>query len=164
MDKENLKKELRKKKDFLVEIVAYCLMPNHFHLLVKQAKDRGIRNFITKSCNSYSHYFSTKYKRKGPLFEGRFKAIRVETEEQLIHLSRYIHLNPYSSYLVKNFKKLAAYPFSSLPEYLNNIKDPICQKEIVLSYFSGFEDYKKFVFRQAEYQRELGKIKHLALE
>ena len=96
---ENLK--IRKK--YRVEIICYCLMPNHIHLLLKQAIDEGISRFMSDLTNSYTRYFNTKNKRKGPLFEGKFRAIRVETDEQLLHLSRYIHLNPYSSYVVKDF-------------------------------------------------------------
>ena len=139
-------------------------MINHYHLLLKQIKNNGIFNFIRLLNNSYSHYFNTKYKRKGSLFEGRFKAARIENDAQLLHLSRYIHLNPYSSFLVKNSEELISYPFSSLSEYLRQNKDNICHKEIVLGQFSDFKDYKKFVLNQADYQRSLQGIKHQLLE
>lgn len=163
-EKERILKELKRKKNFLVEIIAYCLMPNHFHFILKQIKDNGIADFIRLSTNSYSHYFNIVCKRKGPLFEGRFKAVRVETNSQLLHLSRYVHLNPYSSFLVKTINELIEYPYSSLPEYLGLLETNIYQGEIILSFFSGSEDYKRFVFDRADYQRSLEEIKHQLLE
>ena len=162
--REEIFSRLKKEKNFRVEIIAYCLMPNHFHFLLKQTKEGGIANFIRLSTNSYARYFNTKYQRKGSLFEGRFGAVRIENEFQLLHVSRYIHLNPYSSFLVKNLTSLANYPFSSLPEYLGKTKEEICQKEIVLAEFSSVEKYKDFVMDQADYQQELEKIKHQTLE
>ncbi len=157
---ENLKKE----KNFFVEIIAYCLMPNHFHLLLKQLKEKGISKFMSNFTNSYTRYFNTKRKRNGPLFQGKFKAVRIETDEQLLHLSRYIHLNPYSSYVLKTLRDLEKYQYSSLPEYLDNRQAGFCSKEIVLGQFKSPRAHKKFVFDQADYQRKLEKVKHLSLE
>jgi putative transposase len=155
---------LSEKREFLVEIIAYCLMPNHFHFMIKQLKKEGISKFMSNFTNSYTRYFNVKNKRNGPLFEGKFKAIRIETDEQLLHLSRYIHLNPYSSYVVKTLKDLKNYAFSSFSEYLGNAEINICSKEIVLGQFKNVELYKKFVFDQADYQKRLEEIKHLTLE
>lgn len=163
-ERANFETEFRQKKDFLVEIIAYCLMPNHFHLLLKQIKDNGINKFMRLFQNSYSHYFNNKNNRKGPLFEDRFKAILVETNNQLLHLSRYIHINPYSSHLVKDFSSLLAYKYSSLPEYLAPVNLQYCQKEIVLGQFPSSSAYKKFILDQADYQRSLEQIKHQILE
>lgn len=156
--------QLKKRADFLVEIIAYCLMPNHFHLVLKQIKDGGISTFMSNLSNSYTRYFNTKNKRIGPLLQGKFKAVRVETDEQLFHLSRYIHLNPYSSYVIKSLRKLESYPYSSLSEYLGLTKSKNCHKEIVLDNFKDPTSYKKFVFDQADYQRMLQEIKQLTLE
>lgn len=155
---------LRRKRKFLVEIIAYCLMPNHFHLLLKQLVDGGISKFLSNLTNSYTRYFNTRYRREGVLFQGKFKAVRIESDEQLWHLSRYIHLNPYSSYAVKTLKDLINYRYSSLPEYLGRVKTKHCQKEIVLAHFRSKASYQKFIFDQANYQRELEKIKHLVME
>lgn len=157
-------KQLKEEKDCWVEINAYCLMPNHYHLLVKQTKDNGIFNFVRRLSSSCSHYFNKKNERKGGLFEGRFKAVRVETNGQLLHLSRYIHLNPYSSFLVNDLRSLLDYSFSSLPEYLGRTETSICQKGTILNQFPNPEDYKKFVLDQADYQRSLEEIKHQLLE
>ena len=164
LERNKLLKKLKEKKKFLVEIFTYCLMPNHYHFILKQVKDKGIFNFIRLFANSYSWYFNTKYKRKGGLFEGRFKAVRVETNSQLLHLSRYIHLNPYSSFLVKDFKNLLNYHFSSFPEYIGLSKNNICNKDIILNQFSNPKEYKKFIFNHADYQRTLEEIKHQILE
>ena len=152
------------KKEFLVEIICFCLMPNHFHFLLKQLEEGGISKFIGNFTNSYTRYFNVKYKRTGHLFQGKFKAVRIETDEQLLHLSRYIHLNPYSSYLVKTLRELENYPWSSLPEYLGKTQTSLCSKEIVLGQFRYPKLYQKFVFDQADYQRKLERIKHLALD
>lgn len=162
--KKELLNKLKAKRKFLVEIIAFCLMPNHLHLLLKQAQDGGISIFMSNFANSYTRYFNTKQKRAGPLFQGKFQAVRVETEEQLIHLSRYIHLNPYSSYVVKSFSELKDYPYSSLSEHLQPKAPSHCNKEIVLQNFKSLHSYKKFVFDQAAYQRKLQEIRHLVLE
>lgn len=165
LDQRNqLLQEFKNKKDFFVEIIAYCLMPNHFHLILKQQKDEGIFNFLRLLSNSYAHFFNIKYKRRGSLFEGRFKAIRLENDYQLLHVSRYIHLNPYSAFLVKDAEYLKEYPFSSFQEYLGLVKNSICQKDIILSQFKSIKDYEKFVLDQADYQRNLEIIKHQILE
>jgi len=157
---DNLEKENKRK----VDILAYCLMPNHYHFLLKQLTKDGIRHFLSLFQNSYTRYFNTRHKRTGPIFQGIFKAIRIETDEQLIHLSRYIHLNPYSSYVVETIKELKAYPWSSLLEYLGKA-DGFCQKELVFSLFDNYSKrYQKFVFDQADYQRNLEEIKHLTWE
>lgn len=145
----------------LVTIINYCLMPNHFHITLRQEKDEGIRQFMHKISNSFAHYFSLKHKRKGHLFEDKFKAVRVEDDDQLSHLSRYIHLNPVTSYLVENPDD---YPFSSYRVYLGKEKTDYLDPSYILSHFSTKKSYKNFVMEQKDYQRSLGKIKHLLIE
>jgi len=157
---ELMEKLERKNKSYL-EIVAFCLMPNHYHLLVKQISQDGIKNFFSLFQNGYTKYFNTKHDRHGPVFQGEFKVVRVETEEQLIHLSRYIHLNPYSSYVVKSIEELKTYPWSSLPAYLGERKQSFLKESLVLNLFENRKEYQKFVFDQADYQREWEKIKYL---
>lgn len=84
----------------LVEILSYCLMPNHFHLLLEQKSDNGISIFMSRVANSFTKYFNIKNERIGPLFQGTFKAVKISTDEQLVHISRYIHLNPLVSRIV----------------------------------------------------------------
>ena len=161
--KSRLSKDLQSKA-IRIEIIAFCLMPNHFHFLLKQKEEQGICDFIRQSTSSYSHYFNTKYKRRGSLFEGRFKAIRVETETELLHLSRYIHLNPYSSNLVKSRNRLCLYRYSSLPEYVGKTETEICQKSSILSNFKDKDSYLRFVLDRADYQKSLEAIKHATFD
>ena len=147
----------------IVDIISYCLMPNHFHLLLKQVTDDGISNFLSLLQNSLTKYRNTKYKREGHLFQGRFKAVYIEDDVQLLHLSRYIHLNPYASSVVRTIEELANYPYSSLREYLR-MEDGFCTREIIEANFKTTADYRKFVFDHADYQKRLHKIKHLTLD
>jgi len=163
-ERERLRKRVEKENSFLVELVAYCLLPNHFHLLLKQTQDKGIIQFMQRVQNSYSHYFNQKYQRKGSLFESRFTAVRVETEEQLLHLSRYIHLNPLTAGVIKNTTSLLNFPHSSLPEYSGRENSPICQTETILHYFPSVESYLEFVLDRASYQKTLHLIQHQTLE
>lgn len=133
--KKRILEQLKMEKDFLVEILAFCLMPNHVHLLLKQKRDNGISMFMANWTNSYTRYFNSYQEREGPLFQGKFKAVRVLSEAQLAHISRYIHLNPYSSFVVKNLAQLESYPYSSLPEYLGAGETDFCQKELIFGSF-----------------------------
>ena len=153
----------KENKRVYVEIIAYCLMPNHIHLLLKQSTTNGISNFMRYLSNSYTRYYNEKRRRIGPLFQGRFKAVRIETTEQLLHVSRYIHLNPYSAFIVKSLDELKKYSYSSLGEYLKTSDASICAKENVLTHFDQ-SSYFDFIHDNAEYQRELQTIKNLLLE
>ena len=146
------------------DILSYCLMPNHFHLLLKQNTENGISKLLGNLQNSYVRYFNIKNERIGPLFQGPFKTVRVDSEEQLLHLSRYIHLNPYSSGIVKNQDRLLSYDWSSLPEYINKLRFSFCKKDDVLAGFKNTESYKNFVLNNADYQKELENIKHLTFD
>lgn len=162
--REKLLTDLKQKRNLFIELISYCMMPNHIHLLLRQLKDNGISTFMSNFANSYTRYFNTKNKRSGPIFQGKFKAVRIETDEQLVHVSRYIHLNPYTAYIVKHIDDLTKYPHSSFYEYINSQESGVCVKDLVLGQFKDRLLYKKFVFDQANYQRELDKIKHLLLE
>lgn len=149
-------------QDKLVCLIAYCFMPTHIHLLIEQVKDGGISRYVNLILKSYSKYFNVKYKRKGPLWEGRFKNVFVENDEQFLHLTRYIHLNPTSSLLVHAPQD---WEFSSYREYIkeNNIdKQKICDFSKYLTVDSLA--YKKFSEERIVDQRELERIKHLVLE
>lgn len=131
------------------EIIVYCLMPNHFHLLLKQVNDNGITMFLSKLSNSYTKYFNTRYGRIGPLFQGSFKAVRIESDEQLLHVSRYIHLNPLMDYLTKDIQN---YSHSSYSEYLG-IRKGFCHKNYIMDNFISTKAYEKFVLDQEDYGR-----------
>lgn len=156
-------KTLKEKNKKLVEIVCFCLMPNHFHFLLKQKQEKGIMIFIRNFQNSYAKYFNIKYQRTGSLFQNSFKAVLIEDDNQLLHLSRYIHLNPYSSLIIGKKKDLLGYSWSSFPQFLGK-KKGFCQPKIILDKFNSIKDYEKFVLDRADYQKSLEEIKHLIHE
>jgi putative transposase len=145
----------------LVEIIAYCFMPTHVHLVLRQLKKDGISIFMSRVLNSYTRYFNLKNKRKGPLWESRFKNVEVGTDEELLHLTRYIHLNPVTANLVEDPHD---WSFSSYKEYLGEkqLKESICNYSRLLDVVP--ENYKEFVSSRKEYQRELAGLKELFLE
>lgn len=149
--KRFLDKVIEYKKKYSVEIVSYCLMPNHIHFLLKQSAGSNISKFMSDLCNSHSRYFNVKYETVGALFQGRFKAKLVEKDEYLVHLSRYIHLNPVEILSFRNndtIDSLLSYAWSSLPAYFLGKNNEIVNVERILAYFSSKDaivDYKNFV-------------------
>ena len=109
--------------------------------------------------DSYTRYFNKKIGRKGPLWEGRVKKVFVESDEQLLHLTRYVHLNPVSAGIVK---KPEDWVYSSYREYIGMKKGKVCNKEKFFDFSK--EEYKKFVEDRIDYQRNLEIIKHIILE
>jgi len=163
--KEKQEEILESMKDLakLVDIICFCLMPNHFHFLLKQRLDGGISKFMGNFQNSYTRYHNTRNEKDGSIFLTQFKAVRISTDEQLLHVSRYIHLNPHTGYIVKSLNDLENYSWSSFKNYLKEKSDFI-DTDLVLGLFKNSEYYKQFVFDQASYQRELKLIKHLIME
>ncbi|HLB95653.1 MAG TPA: transposase [Patescibacteria group bacterium] len=148
-----------REKEKIVQIIAYCLMPTHIHLILKQLVDEGISKYYGNILNSYSRYFNTKHDRKGPLWEGKFKNVLVDTDEQLLHLTRYLHLNPVTAFLVDRPEE---WSLSSFNEYLGYPKGlKLCEYEGLIK---KDPSYRKFVSDRVTYQQELAKIKTLLLE
>lgn len=162
-DRSEFFHRLKSEGSKLVEIISYCFMPNHFHFLLKQNLDGGVSRFVNNFSNSYTRFFDAKNGRIGPLFQGIFEAVRIETDEQLIHVSRYIHLNPTVSFLVDE-SKLDTYPWSSFPEYLGLATEEICNKPVVLDQFPSPQSYRAFVHDQVDFGKRLESIKHLLME
>ena len=154
--------QLKKNGKKLVDILGYCLMPNHFHFLVRQLLEGGIPTFVGNFSNSYTRFFNTRHKRIGHLFQGVFKAVRIEDEEQLVHVLRYIHINPVVSSVIKEIE-LENYPYSSFWEYFGK-KESLCNKELILGHFSSIDKLKDFTYDQIDYGKRLEGIKHLVLE
>ena len=148
----------------IVEILSFCLIPNHVHFLLKGLTEKGAIQFMSNFQNSYAKYFNTKNKRSGALFQSMFKAVRIETDEQLLHVGRYVHLNPLTSYVVREKKDLEGYPWSSYLEYIGKSTSPISNTKPILNFYSSIEEFKKFTLDQINYQRELNRVKHLTLE
>ena len=147
----------------LVDIFTYSFMPNHLHFLLKQISDNGIRQFISNIQNSYARFFNLSNNRHGTLFTNSFKAKRIETDEQFIHTSRYIHLNHVTGYLI-NINELFNYPWSSFCNYVDLKKLSFVNREPILNHFGSSESYVKFVVDQVDYQRKLMLIKNLTFE
>lgn len=144
-----LKKERRPRK-LLVEILAFVIMPNHYHLLLKEREDGGIVKFMQKLGTGYSMYFNKKYERVGGLFQGRFKAVLINKDAHFMYLPHYIHLNPlYLNYggstsIVKKLDFLKNYRWSSFPDYVGKKNFPsVTSRAFLLDFFGGSEKYKK---------------------
>ena len=140
-DPPEQQKTAYRKLDDSVEVLAYCLMPNHFHLLIYQNKEDGVVELMRGVMTGYNRYFNKKYKRRGPLFESRYDTSRITSDEHLLHISRYIHLHP---------DEWADYPYSSIRAYLYN--DVPCWMNKVriaelygsaINYFKFLQEYKK---------------------
>lgn len=119
-----------------VELLAYCLMPNHFHFLVKQVEADTITKLMRQVTNAYTFYFNKKYDRVGALLQGIFKAALVSSEPYLLHLSRYIHQNCSDLDLAAMGCTLNTYPWSSYPCYLGQKRSLFVNPSFILSYFS----------------------------
>jgi len=144
-----------------VDVISYCLMPTHFHLILKQTKKDGISDYLKLVLISYTKYFNLRYRRKGPLWESRFRRRLIRTDEDLLHMTRYVHLNPVTAYLVD---KAEEWKFSSYHEYLGDGETGglLCEYKDLLDITPA--KYKKFVADRTAYQRELAKIKYLLVE
>lgn len=140
-----------------IYLISYVLMPNHFHLELKQTGKKDIEIFMRSLITKYTMYFNKKYHRVGPLFQGRYKAVVIQSKEYLLHLSRYIHTNPYE--ITKKFQPLETYQWSSYPAYVNNYSINWLNKNFILDYFVVtqkilFMTYKKFVESYIEQSEE----------
>lgn len=152
---------LVRENERIVEILAYCLMPTHFHVIVKQISKNGISRFMSNILNGYTRYFNLRHNRIGPLWAGRFKSILIDTDEYLKHLTRYIHLNPSTAHLVERPER---WFYSSHREYVGMVEKGlhVCEGYDMLD--MSCKEYKKFVEERKDYQRDLNKIKHLIIE
>ena len=123
------------KNHYRVEIYCYTLMPTHFHFLLRQKQEDGIKEFISNTLNSLTKYRNIKNNKLGPLFLPRFKAVPISSDEVAKHISRYIHLNYFSSGLVRSIEELETYPWSSYKAYISDKDDGICDKGFILNLF-----------------------------
>lgn len=122
-----------------IDLLSFTLMPNHFHLQVKQKTTSGIEKLTRRVLTSYSQFFNNKYKRKGTLFESAYKAVLMEKDEQLLYLSSYIHRNPMR---LKN-PKIDFLQFSSYPYYLGYKKCDWIKPDEILSFFRSSRNIKE---------------------
>ena len=170
-----LKNQKNKKRKLLVEILAFCLMPNHFHLLLHQIKDNGISKFMRK-LGGYATYINNKYSRQGHLYQGRFKAIHIKDDDQLKNVFVYIHANPLS--LVepnwkkvgikkpeKSIKFLENYKWSSYLDYIGIKNYPsLVDKTFFVNVFEGEKNCCNYVSDWILFKNNVGQLDSVALE
>lgn len=144
-----------------VELISYSLMPNHFHFLLRQFSKNGISRLMKQVTNAYTEYFNKRYERTGGLMQGTFKAVRVGTDEQLIHLSRYIHLNPIVGGVVNN---IDYYNWSSYKDFIMGNPKGLCNISIILDLFKSSDEYKNFVKDQINYALGTEKIGNVTID
>ena len=137
---------LRKIQGYLPEldltVIAYCLMPNHYHILIHQNGDRAAGLLPQRVFNSYVKTFNNRYQRSGTLFEGRYEAIHVDDEAYLVYLCTYIHANPIKAGLVDD---LRAWPYSNYLEWIDERDGTLVDREFVRAYFPEDGQYARYV-------------------
>ena len=136
-----------------IQLLAFCLMPNHFHMLVLQEDEKAITDLIRYITTSFSMYFNKKYRRRGPVFENRFRAVHIDSQQYLDHISRYIHLNPgRTRYKSWEWSSISYYEGKKEAVWLNTMD--------ILDMFDSKEQYLKFVNDYKELHDELEIIQH----
>ncbi len=154
------KRMLSKNRHSEVELLSYSLMPNHFHLLLGEKELGGISLIMKQLSNAYTKYFNERHKRSGSLFEGPFKAAHVKSDE-IIQVTRYIHLNPFLAGLVDDPDK---YRWSDFPTYTNSQEVNISNTSPVLSQFNTPADYKHFVHNYMDYAEKIKGLDHVLID
>ncbi len=171
--------EEKKPRKLLVEILAFCLMPNHVHLLVRQLQDNGVSNFMRKIGAGYGGYYNKKYKRSGHLFQGRYKIVHIKSDKQLITVFVYIHTNPVAiicphwkeeGIKIKDLNKVIqflekAYRWSSYPDYLRDKNFPsLTSREFLIQVMGDIKECRRFVNDWLQQKKELADLDKVAIE
>ena len=163
-------------RNLLVEILAFCLMPNHVHLLVRQLQDDGITKLMRKVGAGYGTYYNKKYERSGHVFQGRYKAVHIKNDQQLITVFVYIHTNPVALIVpswkekgIANIEKviyfLEKYRWSSYLDYLQNKNFPsLTSREFLAELMGGVEGCRGFVKDWLQFKKELADFDKIAIE
>ncbi len=127
-----------------IDLVGFCLMPNHFHLLLRELKEGGISKFMQRLLGAYTKYFNTRYHRSGHLFGGKFQSAHVDEDRYLNYLSAYIHMNPRD---IKEWRhREEKYPWSSFQDYVKqNRFGAFLNNTVILDQFNNGMEYQKFV-------------------
>ena len=127
-----------------VELVAFCIMPNHFHLIIKESDEGGITSYMQRVLTSYSKYYNTKYEKSGHVFQGPYQAVHISNNRQLLHLSAYIHRNPRE--ISKWFNKEDQYQWSSYQDFIvENRWGNLLVPDIIAGQFKNKYQYRNFV-------------------
>lgn len=148
-------KQITLPSTFKVVVLAYCLMPTHYHLLLHQTMEKGVSKLMNDLINSLTRHVNVKNQSLGPIFLPKFKGVPILNDEQLMHVSRYIHLNPYSGGILTRINQLKNYPWSSFPQYITD-SNGICDTKSILKLFENNPSrYEEFVVNSANYQKTL---------
>ena len=162
-------------KSELVEIICYCLNPNHYHFILKQKSEKGIERFMHKIGMGYTNYFNKKYKRSGSLFQGPFKSIHIDSNEYLLHLSAYVNKNNFihgykdelmnkDSENPRGLSESGTRQYSSYLDYIGKRNGILCNKEIVLGQFKNQKEYQEFMEKTSLYLKDKKEIQKYLLE
>lgn len=143
------------------ELATFCCMPNHFHLLLYQTNKDDITKLLRRLTNAYTKYFNEKYHRVGGLVQGRYQAVCVNSEAQLLQLARYIHLNPVKAGMVAD---ATAYPWSGLYDFVNKNPFTFCRHDLLLPHFKNAEQYLGFMQDDNASEQQLLQMNDLLLE
>jgi len=142
-------------------LISYCLMPNHFHFLIRQNSEIPTTKLLSRICTSYSIYFNKKYEHIGHVFQGRFRQVNIDNDSYLNWLSAYIHQNPYIAGLVKN---LTDYQWSSYKDFLELGNNSLCEKDIILKRYNNIKEFEKFVESSFEIIKNKKELEEMLLD
>ena len=137
--------------DYPLSVIAYCLMPNHYHFLLRPDEDGALPRFVQRLFNSYAQAFNRQQGRSGTLFEARAKSVLVDTDEYVLHLCRYIHLNPVRAGLVAH---PGEWPYSNYLEWVERRDGTLVDRSFVRQYFPTAADYQAFVMSEVDQSLE----------
>ncbi|MEK7120733.1 MAG: transposase [Patescibacteria group bacterium] len=167
--------KIKLKREILVEILAFCLMPNHYHLMLRQQCENGVSEFMKKIGIGYTSYFNQKYEREGALFQGKYKLVHVTEDNHFEHLPYYIHLNPldlvmpeWRDGILKNkedvFHFLETYRWSSFLDYIGKKNFPSVTQRTFLEGILGSTTAQKQNMIEWITRNKLEEVEHIALE
>jgi putative transposase len=160
---DSRKKTLRSRAPRLVTFIVYCLNQNHYHFIMKSLVENGIQKFMHRLGTGYTNFFNEKYKRSGSLFQGKYKAVHIKTNEQLLHTGAYVNIND-RVHPDLNESWMQEIPFSSLQEY-QGLRTGICDISIILDqyasreeYCNGLENILRDIIKRKEQEKSLKKL------
>jgi len=145
-------------KEFDVSVIAYCLMPNHYHLILKQKGEISLSKCIQHTFNSYTKAINKRYRRSGTLFEGKYKAREIYDDKSILEVSRYVHRNPLGGGLVKNIED---WKYSNYQEWIDIRNGNLYDKKFVKVHFPNPDDYKQYVLDYYSFKQMIKDLKKL---
>lgn len=153
---------LHDKNSYRAKVLAFCIMSNHYHFLMKQVKNNGIRLMLSYTLLAFTKYYNIKYNRKGPLFLPQFRAKQIHNEESLLWVSRYIHTNPFNHSVITSPEDLFSYPFSSLKYYMSETTQPYVSTSILNMCKMKINTYRTFILSNVNENRTRDETSYLS--